>query len=108
MKSNLIKINGTEYKVRKTLRAVFRFELATERPFEIKNTLDSYLYFYCVLLANNPDMTMTWKDFIDINDKDPSVFVRISEILSESNEMERLLGAEEAEGDQEGETQKKN
>ena len=47
-------IKGQDYKLKYTLRALFIYEQITGKAFELKTITDEYLFFYCVLMANNP------------------------------------------------------
>nr|DAO24987.1 MAG TPA: tail assembly chaperone protein [Caudoviricetes sp.] len=71
---NTITINNTEYKVKYTIRALFIFEQITGKAFEIKTLLDNYIFFYSMILANNPGNILDWNVFIDALDSDPSIF----------------------------------
>ena len=71
---NTITINNTEYKIKYTIRALFIFEQITGKAFEIKTLLDNYIFFYSMILANNPDNILDWNVFIDALDSDPSIF----------------------------------
>ena len=71
---NTITINNTEYKVKYTIRALFIFEQITGKAFEIKTLLDNYIFFYSMILGNNPDNILDWNVFIDALDSDPSIF----------------------------------
>jgi len=73
-----ITINNTEYKVKYTIRALFIFEQITNRAFEIRTTLDNYLFFYCMILANNPDTTLDWDEFLDAMDNDISLITQLN------------------------------
>lgn len=89
-----IKINNQDYKIKQTIRALFLFEEISNKPFEIKTTLDNYLYFYCLLLANNPDF-MDWDSFVDSLDNDPNIIVEITNLLNQQQKIEKLLDTEE-------------
>ncbi|PIK16934.1 hypothetical protein CTI16_12110 [Prevotella intermedia] len=75
-----INIKNKEYKVKQTLRALFIFEQITGRPFEIKTMLDNYIFFYSVILANNPDNILDWDDFIDALDENPNLLNDFTEL----------------------------
>ena len=93
-----IKINNIDYKIKQTIKALFLFEEISGKSFEIKTTLDNYLYFYCLLLANNPDF-MDWDEFIEGLDNDPSILLSISQFLSKQQKMESLLNGDDEEDD---------
>ncbi len=85
-----IKINNTDYKIKQTIRALFAWEQVTGKSFEIKTTLDNYLYFYCLLLVNNEDF-MSWENFLNALDEDPTIILNLSKALTESQSIEKLL-----------------
>lgn len=89
-----IKINNQDYKIKQTIRALFLFEEITNKQFEIKKTLDNYLYFYCLLLANNPDF-MDWDSFIECLDNDPTILIQITKIINQQQKIDKLLDTNE-------------
>lgn len=92
-----INIKNKEYKVKQTLRALFIFEQITGRPFEIKTMLDNYIFFYSVILANNPDNILDWDDFIDALDENPNLLNDFTELNQEQNKVDALFNSEEGE-----------
>ena len=55
-----IEINGKEYNLKYTVRALFLWEQITKKSFKIETLLDNYVFFYCLILANNKDNTLEW------------------------------------------------
>lgn len=100
-----IKIKGKKYNFKYTIRALFVFESITGKAFEIKNLFDNYVFLYSILIANNPDKTMLFDEFIEALDEDPKIYQQLNDILNEHNKMEEVLNGDNKE-DQEGE--KKN
>lgn len=90
-----ITINGKEFKVKYTLRALFIFEQITKKPFEIKTLLDNYVFFYSILLANNDDNIIEWNEFIDALDNDPTIFKQINDMVNQSTKVEEITEGEE-------------
>lgn len=86
-----ITINGKEYKVKYTIRALFIFEQITKRAFEISTTLDNYLFFYCMILANNPDTTLEWDEFIDAMDNDISLIPQLNQVVADTQRKNELF-----------------
>lgn len=80
-----MKLNNKEYKIKVTLRAMVIFEQIASKPFEISNTLDQFVYFYSLLLANNPECNMTFDDFLDSLDEDPNALMEFKKILEDYN-----------------------
>lgn len=87
MKTITIKKQG--YVLKYTLRAFFIFENLTGKQFEFGRMIDEYLLFYSVLLANNKDsFLMSFDEFVEACDLDPSLFVSFKEFFVK--QIERL------------------
>lgn len=101
-----IKINGIDYKVKYTIRALFLMEQITGTQFQIKTLLDNYLFFYCMILANNKDKEkiLGWDEFIDALDNDKELMKQLTDIQIEEQKKNELLADDK---DKEGKTSKK-
>lgn len=91
-----IKINDKEYKVKYTIRALFYWEQITGKPFAINTLLDNYLFFYCMILANNPDDVLEWDQFLNAIDNDPTLFSQINSTVEDSQKKEELFNNEDS------------
>ena len=98
--TNTIQINGTEYKIKYTLRALFLFEEISKKQFKIETLLDNYLFFYCMILANNADTPLTWDEFINALDDDPTLFVKMNEIVSKMSKIDDVINGKSEDGEQ--------
>lgn len=76
-------IKDKEYKLKITLRGMMIFEQITGKPFGINNMIDEYVYFYSLLLANNPELNITFDEFIEELDENPSLIVEFKELLEQ-------------------------
>ena len=94
-----IKINDKEYKVKYTIRALFIYEQITGKPFAINTLLDNYLFFYCMILANNPDDLLEWDQFLNAIDNDPTLFTQINSTVEDSQKKDELFNNEETTGE---------
>lgn len=94
-----ITINEKEFKLKYTIRALFIFEQISGKPFEVNTTLDNTLFFYSMLLANNPDTTLEWDEFIEALDNDSTLLLQLNKVLAESQKKNQLF----LEGDVNGE-----
>lgn len=90
-----IEINGKNYKLKYTIRSLFIWEQITGKSFKIANMLDNYLFFYTMILANNPDNILSWDDYINAMDEDPMLFKRMSDIIEEQQKKDNLFTNEE-------------
>ena len=96
-----ITINKKQYKVKYTIRALFIFEQITGKPFNISTLFDNYLFFYCLLLANNPDNVIEWEEFIDAIDSDKDLYQQLSKAVTDYQKQDNLLsGEDDSEGGQ--------
>lgn len=86
-----ITINNKEYKLKYTIRALFIFEQITTRPFEIRNTLDNCLFFYSMILANNPDTAPDWDEFINALDNDATLITQLNQVIADSTKKNELF-----------------
>lgn len=77
---NTITINNKEYKVKYTIRAMFIFEQITGKSFEINTSLDNFIFLYSLILANNKDNPLSWDEFLDAIDSDPSIARQINSL----------------------------
>lgn len=86
-----ITINGKQYKVKYTIRALFIFEQITGKPFEIKTLLDNYIFFYSMILANNPDNVLDWDEFLDALDGDKELLSQLTKLVDDYQKKDSIF-----------------
>ena len=86
-----ITINGKQYKVKYTIRALFIFEQITGKAFEIKTLLDNYIFFYSMILANNPDDVLDWEEFLDALDGDKELMVQLTKLVDDYQKKDSIF-----------------
>lgn len=96
-----ITINKKKYEVKYTIRAIFLFEQITKAPFELKTITDTYVFFYCMLLANNPDNVIDWDEFVDALDKEPKLYSELNDILLKQQAKDKMFESEEEDKNEE-------
>lgn len=94
-----ITIKGKEYKVKYTIRALFIFEQITGKSFNIVTLFDNYLFFYCLILANNPNNVLDFDDFLDAIDSDKELYKQLSNTVETYQKQDTLLAGEEVDDD---------
>lgn len=94
-----IKINGEDFKVKQTIRALFLWEQIAGKPFEIKSTLDNYLYYYALILANNPDCNLSWDNFIDAIDENPQIVLDMTKAIADTQARDKIFESKEEDKD---------
>jgi hypothetical protein len=70
-----ITIKEKEYTIKYTLRALFIYEQITGKTFKILTITDEYIFIYCLLLANIPNIEMSFEDFINECDQNPELIL---------------------------------
>lgn len=95
-----ITINKKKYEVKYTIRAIFLFEQITKAPFELKTLTDTYVFFYCMLLANNPDNVIDWDDFLNALDSDPHILDEFNKVLNKQEQLDKMYAEDEVEGEE--------
>lgn len=86
-----ITINGKQYRVKYTIRALFIFEQITGKPFEIKTLLDNYIFFYSMILANNPDNVLDWDVFLDALDSDKELMAQLTKLVDDYQKKDSIF-----------------
>ena len=95
-----IQINGKNYKIKYSIRALFIFEQITGKAFKIDTLLDNYIFFYAMILANNKDGDiLQWDDFLDAIDNDPKLFEKMADIVEETEKKNELFDKGQTEDD---------
>ena len=78
-----ITIKEQTYKVKYSIRSLFIFEQLTGKTFTLESLLDQYIFFYSMILANNPESTLTFDDFIDVCDEDFTLVTNLQKYVSD-------------------------
>lgn len=86
-----IEINGTQYNIKYTIRALFIFEQISGKSFKLDTLLDNYLLFYSMILACNKDNVLSWDDFIDAIDNDPQLLVKLNDAVEAQQKQDAIF-----------------
>ena len=81
-----IKIKEVEYTIKYTLRALFIYEQITGKTFSLQTMTDEYIFIYCLLLANVPDIEMRFEDFINECDTNPELVISMQQFIAKEME----------------------
>lgn len=90
-----ININDKKYKLKYTIRALFIFEQITNTQFAIKNITDTYIFLYSVLLANNPDMEMSFEQLINYCDDDITIIQQFNKFLFNEQQKNNMFNVDD-------------
>ena len=72
------------------------FERIADKAFQLNTISDNYLFLYALLMANNPDMQLSFDDLINAADDDATIFKQYADFLK-SEEEKRKMFAEDKE-----------
>jgi hypothetical protein len=78
------------------------FEQITNKIFKIETITDEYIFMYCLIIASNRDIQLTFDEFINICDEDIELVHNISTFIAKETEKQKLFYKEE------GDSKKKN
>ncbi|MFV0270304.1 MAG: hypothetical protein ACK5HZ_01245 [Macellibacteroides fermentans] len=78
-----ITIKEQTYKVKYSIRSLFIFEQIKGKTFTLESLLDQYIFFYSMILANNPECTLTFDQFIDECDEDFTLVTSLQKYITE-------------------------
>lgn len=84
-------IQEKEYKLKYSIRALFIYEQVTGKAFKLETLTDEYLFFYCILLANNPDMQLTFDELIDAIDENMGIMLEFQNFLKKELDKQQLF-----------------
>lgn len=93
-----IKIKGKQHAIGGQLRAMMIWEEATGKPFELKMQSDYLLYFYCLLIAGDPDIDLGYLEFVDEMDADGSLMPQFVTAMSSAEKAQEIFGKAEVKG----------
>ena len=82
-----VTINDKEIELKNKLRAILIYEQITEKVFNPTSMTDMMLYFYCVILANEPSINLTFMEFMDMLDNAPELFDNFNKWLIQLNKV---------------------
>ncbi len=93
-----IKIKGKEYNIKYTIRTLFIFEQITGRSsLKIESVTDEYIFMYSLILANVPDIQLSFDEFINECDIDSTLISRLQQFLvSEMNKQKQFHSPEDS------------
>ena len=78
-----ITIKEQTYKVKYSIRSLFIFEQLTGKTFTLESLLDQYIFFYSMILANNPECTLTFDQFIDECDENNIIVTELQKYITD-------------------------
>lgn len=86
-----VTINEKTIKLKKTFRSLIAYESATGKAFNPTTITESIMYFYCVIIASDMEFELTYDEFMDWLDDNPTALQDFTQWLIEQSEIENKL-----------------
>lgn len=101
-----IKIGDKEWKLKYSIRALFLYERLTGKSFEMAGLEDQVIFFYCILLAQNPEF-MTFDEFCDKIDEGELDITELNQFVNDQQQKQAELAKKKSEKKETGKPSKK-
>ena len=101
-----MKINGKEIKFKYTFRALMIFEKIAGESFTGRGISEILIYFYSTIIASNPDITLTFDNFIDWLDENPNAINDFSNWLASVSTQNSYIKQNESTSESDGDSEK--
>lgn len=88
-----IKISGKDYPIGGNHRAMLIWEAATDKPFALTLASDRLLYLYCLLMAGDDSLDLSFNDFINALDADPTIERQFLSALTAAEDVQKIFEA---------------
>ena len=102
-----VTIHNREINLRYSFRAMMIYEKITGTSFNPKGITEIMIYFYSTILASDKDISLTFEEFMNWVDENPTVFNEYSVWLTSTLTKNSVMN-EESDGSGEDSTLKKN
>ena len=83
-----ITIKDKTIKLKKTFRSLIAYEAAMQKPFNPTTITESIMYFYCVIIASDQELELTYDEFMDWLDNTPTALQEFTQWLIRQSEIE--------------------
>lgn len=101
-----IKIGNKEWKLKYSIRSLFLYERITGKSFEMAGLEDQVVFFYCILLAQNPEF-MTFEEFCDAIDEGELDITELNQFVNEQQQKQEELRKKKTEKKEKSKPSKK-
>jgi len=84
-------INNKSINLKRTFRSLIAYEQAMGKAFNPTTITESIMYFYCVIIASDTTLELTYDDFINWLDDNPTALQEFTDWLIKQSEIESKL-----------------
>ena len=86
-----INIKNKTITLKRTFRSLIAYESATGKAFNPKTVTESIMYFYCVIIASDMELELTYDEFMDWLDDNTTALQDFTQWLISQTEIESKL-----------------
>lgn len=86
-----ITIKDKTITLKKTFRSLIAYESAMGKTFNPTTITESIMYFYCVIISSDSDIELSFDNFMDWLDENPTALQDFTQWLIEQNTIENKL-----------------
>ena len=86
-----ITIKETTITLKKTFRSIIAYESALNKSFNPQTVSDMIMYFYCVIIASETNIELSYDDFLTWLDINPKALQDFSQWVIKQAEIESTL-----------------
>ena len=88
-------INDKEITLKSSFRAMVAYEQITDHIFSPSTVTDILVYFYCCIISSKEyDGTLTFDEFMDYLDDNPTILQEFSEWMTETSKQKEVFNKE--------------
>lgn len=87
----IVKINEKEITLKKSFRSVIAYEQAMGKSFNPQTLTETIMYFYCVVIASDQSVEITFDEFLNWLDGNPTAIKDFTDWLIKQAEIESKL-----------------
>ena len=96
-----IKIKDREVTLKYTFRSLILYENIQNKSFAPDTTTDVLIYMFCIILASDKELDLTFDEFLDMVDDNPGLIVKFSDWLVKELNKDTMLSPSEEESEEE-------
>lgn len=86
-----ITINEKKVTLKKSFRSVIAYEQAMGKTFNPSTITETIMYFYCVVISSDQSIEITFDEFLEYLDNNPTAIKDFTDWLIKQSEMESKL-----------------
>ncbi len=87
----IVTINEKEITLKKSFRSVIAYEQAMGKSFNPQTLTETIMYFYCTVIASDQSLEITFDEFLNWLDDNPTAIKDFTDWLIKQAEMESKL-----------------